>query len=103
MSAAYKPEGHSTVSPYLIVAGASGTIDFLVKAFGARQGLRIPGPEGRIMHAEVHIDDSVVMLSDGMAGWPPQPAHVHVYVKDVDATYKKALEAGATSVQAPVK
>lgn len=103
MSAAYKPEGHSSVSPYLVVAGASGTIDFLVRVFGARQGLRFAGPEGRIIHAEVHIDDSVVMLSDGQPGWPQQPAHVHVYVPDVDATYRKALEAGATSVQEPVK
>lgn len=55
------------------------------------------------MHAEVRIDDSVVMLADAAEGWSPIPAHVHVYVRDVDATYKRALAAGATSVQAPVK
>ena len=55
------------------------------------------------MHAEVRIDDTVVMLGDGADGWPPVPSHVHVYVPDVDATYTRALEAGATSVQAPVK
>jgi uncharacterized glyoxalase superfamily protein PhnB len=55
------------------------------------------------MHAEVRIDDTVVMLADGALAWPPITSHVHIYVPDVDATYKCALEAGATSVQAPVK
>jgi uncharacterized glyoxalase superfamily protein PhnB len=55
------------------------------------------------MHAEVRINDTVVMLADGGPGWPPIPAYVHVYVPDVDATYRRALEMGATSVQEPVK
>lgn len=55
------------------------------------------------MHAEVRIDDTVVMIADGVDGWPPVPSHVHVYVRDVDATYRRALEAGAKSVQEPVK
>jgi len=53
------------------------------------------------MHTEVRIGDSVVMLADAAEGWPPAPAHLHVYVEDVDATYRRALEAGAESVQAP--
>ena len=55
------------------------------------------------MHSEVRIDDTVVMIADAGDGWPPVPSHVHIYVRDVDATYKRALEAGATSVQEPVK
>ena len=55
------------------------------------------------MHAEVRIDDTVVMIADAADGWPPVASHVHVYVPDVDATYKRALGAGATSVQEPVK
>lgn len=55
------------------------------------------------MHAEVRIDDTVVMLADATADWPPVPSYVHVYVPDVDATYRRALEAGATSVQEPVQ
>jgi PhnB protein len=55
------------------------------------------------MHAEVRIDDTVVMLADGGGDWPPVPSYVHVYVRDVDATYQRALEAGAVSVQEPVK
>lgn len=100
---AYKPEGYNSVSPYLVVDGASRTIDFLVRGLGAVELRRIPGAEGRIMHAEVRIDDTVVMVTDGATGFPPIPSYVHVYVADVDATYRRALEAGATSVQEPAK
>lgn len=103
MQTTYKPEGHSTVSPYLIVAGADRTIDFLVQVFGAVPGLRMPGPENRVMHAEVKLDDSIIMLGDAPPDWPVVSAHVHVYVADVDATYRRALEYGATPVQEPVK
>ena len=103
MSAAYKPEGHTSVSPYLTVDGAAGTIAFLIQVLGAEELMRIPSEDGRIMHAEVRIDDTVVMLSDGAEGWPPQPGHVHVYVPDVDAVYSRALAAGADSVQEPCR
>jgi PhnB protein len=99
----HKPHGYTTVAPYLIVDGASGTIEFLRNVFGAVELRRFPGPAGKIMHAEVRIDDTVVMIADGADGWPPVPSHVHVYVRDVDAAYRRALEAGAASVQEPVK
>lgn len=99
----HKPDGYTTVSPYLIVDGASVTIEFLRNVFGAVELRRFPDPAGKVMHAEVRIDDTVVMIADGANGWPPVPAHVHVYVPDVVATYKRALDAGATSVQEPVK
>jgi uncharacterized glyoxalase superfamily protein PhnB len=103
MSSPYKPQGYSTVSPYLIVDGASETIDFLVGVFDAVELRRFPDANGKLMHAEVRIADTVVMLADGGGDWPPIPANVHVYVADVDTTYRRALEAGATSVQEPVK
>jgi PhnB protein len=103
MSTSHKPNNYSTVSPYLIVDGASGTIDFLKSVFGAVELRRFPDAVGKLMRAEVRIDDTVVMIADGGDGWPPVPSYVHVYVKDVDATYKRALEAGAASVQEPVK
>ena len=103
MSSSYKPEAYSTVSPYLIVDGAGRTIDFLVCVFDAVELRRFPDATGKLMHAEVRIDDTVVMLADGTPDWPPIPASVHVYVSDVDATYRRALAAGATSVQEPVK
>ncbi len=99
----YKPEGYTSVSPYLIVQDAARTIDFLVRAFGAKEIRRFADPGGRIMHAEVRLDDTVIMLGSSNEGWPPVPSHVHVYVPDVDAAYKKALAAGAQSVQEPVK
>lgn len=103
MISSHKPAGYTTVSPYLIVNGASRTIDFLVRAFDAVELRRFADPTGKLMHAEVRIDDSVVMIADAVEGWPAIPAHVHVYVPEVDATYRRALAAGATSVQEPVK
>jgi uncharacterized glyoxalase superfamily protein PhnB len=99
----HKPATYNSVSPYLIVNGANGTIDFLISVFGAVELRRFPGPDGKLMHAEVRIDDTVVMLADSTEEWPPVPSYVHVYVRDVDATYKRALEAGAVSVQEPVR
>lgn len=103
MTVSYKPDSYNSVSPYLIVDGAERTIDFLIAVFGAEELRRFPADDGGLMHAEVRIDDTVIMLADATADWPPVPAHVHVYVRDVDAAYQRALEAGATSVQEPVK
>ena len=99
----HKPAGYTTVSPYLIVGGANETIRFLEKALGAVELRRFPDDQGKIVHAEVRIGDTVVMIADSADAWPPVPSHVHVYVPDVDATYQRALEAGAESVQEPVK
>ena len=103
MNSSYKPQGYTTVSPYLIVGDARRTIEFLARVFDAIELRRFPDPSGRLMHAEVRIEDTVLMLADGAEGWPPLPAHVHIYVPDVDATYRRALETCATSVQAPTK
>jgi PhnB protein len=100
---AFKPAGYNSVSPYLIVDGARATMDFLVAVFGAKL-LRVMAREnGEIQHGEVCIDDSVVMLTDAIEGWPAVPSHVHIYVADVDATYARALAAGASAVQEPVQ
>lgn len=99
----FKPESYNSVSPYLVVDGARATMDFLVTVFGAERLRIVPGDEGRLRHAEVRIDDTVVMLADALEGWPAVPAHVHVYVPDVDAIFRRAVEAGATVVQEPVR
>jgi len=98
----YKPAGHSTVSPYLVLDGAAATVDFLVEVFAAEVLVRLEG-DGRIHHAEVKIEDSVIMLADAPPGMGPVTGNLHVYVPDVDATYAKALAAGATSIQEPMK
>jgi PhnB protein len=100
----WKPDGYNTASPYLIVGGAAATIDFLKRAFGAVELRRFPDAAGKLRHAEVRIDDTVIMLADPVPpDWPALPSHVHIYVKDVDATYRRALQAGAESVQEPAK
>jgi PhnB protein len=78
-------------------------IDFLSATFGAEPLRRMDSPDGQIRHAEVRIDDTVVMIADAVPGWPAAPAHMHVYVRDVDDTYRRALAAGGTPVQEPVK
>ena len=103
MSVPFKPADYNTVSPYLVVDGAERTIEFLVRVFGAVPLRRFPDEAGKLMHAEVRIGDTVVMLADGGEGWPPVPSYVHVYVPDVDATYRLALESGAAAVQEPIK
>lgn len=103
MPASHKPEGYPTVSPYLITNNASATIDFLTNVFGAQELRRFPVEGEKVQHAEVRLDDSVLMVADSAPGWPSVAAHVHVYVHDVDATYQRALAAGAESVQEPVQ
>jgi len=99
----YKPQGYSSVSPYLIVADAAATIRFLQQVFNATLLRSFPDDKGRLMHSEVRLDDTVVMIADSAPAWPPVPAHVHIYVPDVDAAYGKAIAAGAQSVQEPVR
>jgi len=100
---AWKPEGYNSASPYLIVSDAKATLAFLEAAFAAERLRCITRPDGKIMHAEVRIDDTVVMLADPAEGWPPVAGHVHIYVKDVDASYAIGIAAGAKSVMVPVK
>ena len=97
-----RPDGYHTVTPYLVVAGAARLIDFLVEVFDAVEvGERIVGPDDRIGHTELRIGDSRVMLGDAQGEHAPIEAMFYVYVDDADATYVRALSAGATSVQPP--
>ncbi len=100
----WTPAEYSTVSPYLVVNGAAATIEFLKRAFDATEKARHSDDSGLVRHGEVRIGECVVMVSDPVPpDWPSMTAHVHLYVPDVDAAYRRALEAGATSVQAPQK
>lgn len=95
------PEGYHTVTPYLVVPGVAGLIEFLQQAFEAEERHRMARPDGTIMHAEVRIGDSIVMMGEATGEFQPKPAMIHLYVTDVDATYRRALAAGATSVREP--
>ncbi|HEY0973724.1 MAG TPA: VOC family protein [Solimonas sp.] len=101
MTPAYKPDSYPSVSAYLVVEGAAAEIEFLRDVFGATPLRCTTLPNGRIGHGEVRIDDTVVMLSDAMEGWPALASNLHVYVADVDAIYQRALAAGATALQPP--
>lgn len=104
------PDGYRTVTPYLTIKGAAQAIDFYKRAFGAQEGERMTGPDGQsVMHAEIKIGDSLVMLSDEfpqMGGRSPQTlggttASIFLYVPDVDTAFKRALDAGAKAIMAP--
>ena len=102
------PEGYPRVSPYLVVDGAADAIAFYVSALGATERMRMPGPDGKVGHAEIGFGDSIVMLADvsDQSGPGPKqiggsPVSVMLYVEDVDAVYEAAIEAGAESVSKP--
>ena len=105
----YRPEGFHSVTPYIAIRGAAEAIAFYVKAFGATERYRLPGPDGKsVGHAEIVIGDSIIMLSDEapqQGAVSPQtlngsPVNFAVYVLDVDSAFQRALDAGAKEVRA---
>jgi PhnB protein len=102
------PEGYPRVSPYLYYEDGAAAIDWLTRAFGFRERLRVPGEDGRVMHAEIELDGGIVMLAT-----PPREgfrnpkevggntSSVYTYVDDVDAHFEQAREAGAEILQEP--
>jgi uncharacterized glyoxalase superfamily protein PhnB len=95
------PEGFHSVTPYLVVENAAKLIDFTKQVFGAEEKERMQTPDGRIMHAEVRIGDSVIMLGEPMGDQKPMPTALYLYVSDADAVYRRALAAGAVSLMEP--
>ena len=102
MTTTWKPENYNSVSVYIVADNAQRVIDFLKKAFDAAELRRFDNPDGKIMHVEVRVNDTVVMIADAGGAYPAFPVWLHVYVPDALATYKKALAAGGVSVQEPV-
>jgi uncharacterized glyoxalase superfamily protein PhnB len=96
-----KPDGYHTATPYLIVDDASGLVEFMKAAFGATERFLQGEPGGPIQHGEVQIGDSVIMFGSSSEKYPALTASVHLYIDDVDAVYKQAIAAGATSVGEP--
>ena len=100
------PEGYHSVTPYLVASSAASAIDFYKEAFGATERMRLAGPDGKVMHAELEIGDSAIMLGEQCAdgGSGPQstggaPVSLYLYVEDVDAVFAAADE--HTPTQAP--
>jgi uncharacterized glyoxalase superfamily protein PhnB len=96
------PEGYHTITPYLVVDGAEKIIRFMKEAFGAQPVFEpMMGPNGKVMHAEFRIGNSIVMISDSSERAQATSAMLYLYVPNVDAVYQKALKAGATSLMEP--
>lgn len=97
------PEGMHTITPHLVCAGAADALAFYQRALGATELSRLPGPDGRLMHASVRIGNSVVFVVDewpemgslGPAALKGTPVTLHVYVEDADALFEQAVKAGA--------
>jgi len=91
------PEGYHAVTPFLTVNGARDAIAFYKKAFGAEERALMPTPDGKVLHGEIKIGDSIVMIADAMAA-PATTSALHLYVQDADAAWAKALAAGCQVV-----
>ena len=101
MTRTYKPEGHNAVCPYLLVGDVEALLTFLSEAFDAQELSRWELADGTIKHAEVRIDDSVLMMGERPVTQATMTGSVHIYVPDVDTTFSKALSAGATAIAEP--
>ncbi|HET9902822.1 MAG TPA: VOC family protein [Xanthobacteraceae bacterium] len=102
MAAKPIPDGYHTVTPYLIAQDADKVVEFMKKAFGAKPSFEpMTTPDGRLMHADLTIGDSHVMISEATPQHPAMACMIHLYVPDVDATYRQALAAGGVSTMEP--
>lgn len=96
------PPGYHTITPYLIVSGLPGTISFLEKVFDAKTTVApMLRPDGTIMHTELQIGDSRIMMAEATEQWKPMPASIFLYLPDCDASYRRALAGGASSLMEP--
>jgi len=97
----YQRPGLTSITPYIIVRPAAQFIEFLKSVFDGIERMRMPAPDGTIMHAEMAIGNGAIEVSDGNEQYPTAPAAIHLYVDDPDAAYARTLQAGATSFYAP--
>lgn len=95
------PDGHSTITPYLVAHRPHDLINFLAEAFDAVEKARYTASDGRLEYAEMEIGDSKIMISEATASNPATPSNINVYVGDVDAVFSRALKAGGTSESDP--
>src|ERR1700722_6810543 len=95
------PDDCPAVTPYLTVPDAAKLIEFLKLAFGGVERARVARPDGTVLHAQVKIRDSLLMIGEPQGQWKPRPMMLYHYVADVDAAYRQAIAAGAKSVVEP--
>ena len=101
MSVKSIPDGYHTITPYLIVEDADKLVEFVENIFDGELLFKMQNDKGKIRHAEMKIGDSMMMLAEASEEWKPSQTMLHLYVEDIDATYQKALEAGAIAVKEP--
>lgn len=99
----WKPANYPSISPYLICHDPERLIDFLIAVFDAALVRRFDRPDGALMHAEIRIDDSIVMIGGGATEYLSAQVHLHVHVSDAQAVHDRAIASGAEPVQAPVR
>jgi len=102
MQETYKPAGYNSLSPYFVVDNANQFIDCITYIFDAEITRKYDTPEGKIMHAEARIDDTIIMFANANENYPSNHILVHVYVEDVDSTFQKAMEFGCQPIQEPI-
>ena len=101
MRGAMEPTLSPRLAPYVVAKDARGLIRFIEQAIGGRLSFETADPDGRLAHAEVRIADGLLMIGEKPSGRDPFPAMLHLYVEDARASYRRALDAGATSVREP--
>lgn len=101
MSVSPVPQGYPRLSPYLVVDDPDVAIRFMREVLGGEEVRRSMDANGRVMHAEIRVADTLVMVGGASEQWPVIPGALHVYLEDVDAAYARALAAGATSLTPP--
>lgn len=99
----YKPSGYNSVHPYFVVDDAESFSKLVQRIFNAIPKRRFENDKGKIVHAELKIDDSVIMFADSNERYPSNKLLLHVYVKDADEIYQKAISSGCQEIQKPVK
>ncbi len=99
---AFKPSGYNSVSPYFITDDAQRLMELLIQVFNGTVTRKFERPDGKVNHAEVKIDDSIIMLSQATESFPANQFMMHVYVPDVHGTFQKAVDAGCQAIKAPV-
>lgn len=102
MTEAGQTERYSTVTPYLLVDGVEKLVTFLEKAFAAEEILRLNRPDGTVMHVEVRLGDSIIMMGEPLGEFGSMPSSIYLKVEDCDAVYQKATEVGGISVMEPM-
>jgi len=95
------PDGYHTITPYLTVMGVAKLIEFIKQAFDATVMECMMRADGTVQHAQAKIGDSIIMMGEAQGEWQPRPSTLYLYVSDVDATYRRAIQAGATSLREP--